>query len=461
MALFGLLKDSKNPNGLSGNDKLALLLSGVSDTFAQNAGQSGGAMDALTRSFAERRAKAAQQALLAKVTGALTGSFDTPLRSSVDPGGQVAPERQAMPDVGAPLTSGFNPGALPQLAARLPTTNLPQLNLQPSVRSAPQGLNDPALQQALAAGALGGIHGIGDVISLMDKARPKVEVANGVAYDPYRTAPGTFFTQYDKGQGPDGAGGVRNMPGALQSAADMASAVSGAQEGAKSAYDIIQVPQRDGSVRSMTRFQAAQLLGGQGGPVPAGLGVSQTPGDKVAQEGTAKTNVERAAAEPQQWSGLQSQARTTDLVIDNIDKALKQISPLSTGFAANLGGIKGTTAHDLQATLDAIRANIGFDRLQEMRNNSPTGGALGSVSEQENRLLQSVMGSLDAGQSADQLKANLKTVRDQLAQIREQRKSLYGRTYGKGVPTSPKAPPAANYSRSAIETEMRRRGLIP
>lgn len=46
-------------------------------------------------------------------------------------------------------------------------------------------------------------------------------------------------------------------------------------------------------------------------------------------------------------------------------------------------------------------SNIGFDKLQAMRDASPTGGALGQVSERELSTLQAVLGNLDA-QSTDE-----------------------------------------------------------
>ncbi|WP_447515814.1 hypothetical protein, partial [Clostridioides difficile] len=57
--------------------------------------------------------------------------------------------------------------------------------------------------------------------------------------------------------------------------------------------------------------------------------------------------------------------------------------------------------------LHTIKSNVGFDRLQQMREASPTGGALGAVSDNENVLLQSAMGALEQSQTDDQLKFNL------------------------------------------------------
>ena len=53
--------------------------------------------------------------------------------------------------------------------------------------------------------------------------------------------------------------------------------------------------------------------------------------------------------------------------------------------------------------LTTIKANLGFDRLQQMRDQSPTGGALGQVAVQELASLQATVASLDQLQSPTQL----------------------------------------------------------
>jgi hypothetical protein len=93
----------------------------------------------------------------------------------------------------------------------------------------------------------------------------------------------------------------------------------------------------------------------------------------------------------------------------DIDRALFQATEsLTTGFTGSIASaVPGTAAFDLKNTLNGIKANVGFGKLQQMRENSPTGGALGSVSENENRLLQSVLGSVEQSQSQEQLTRNL------------------------------------------------------
>ena len=96
------------------------------------------------------------------------------------------------------------------------------------------------------------------------------------------------------------------------------------------------------------------------------------------------------------------------IVNDSISRALPLIGEgWSTGFASYLKGIPGSDAQKLANNLKTIQANIGFDKLQAMRDASPTGGALGQVSERELGFLQSVFGSLDQSQTAEELQYNL------------------------------------------------------
>lgn len=83
-----------------------------------------------------------------------------------------------------------------------------------------------------------------------------------------------------------------------------------------------------------------------------------------------------------------------------------------TGFAGSAASyIPGSTAYNLSETLNTIKANLGFAKLQQMREASPTGGALGQVSDFENKLLQSTFGSLEQAQGNEQLVRNLYRVK--------------------------------------------------
>lgn len=101
-------------------------------------------------------------------------------------------------------------------------------------------------------------------------------------------------------------------------------------------------------------------------------------------------------------------AQTNDIVLDKIGEALGQVNGWTAGIGQQLlGGVGGTGQFDLAATLETIGANIAFDALQAMRDSSPTGGALGQVTERELALLKATAGNIDPRQSPTQLRANL------------------------------------------------------
>ena len=112
-------------------------------------------------------------------------------------------------------------------------------------------------------------------------------------------------------------------------------------------------------------------------------------------------------AEPPQEEPYQA---GPDVMADSIGRSMEiiQTNPkFTTGLGSYLKTIPGTEAKTLDNLFKTIKSNIGFDYLQAMRKNSPTGGALGNVSNQELEGLQSVFGSLEQSQSDKELKYNL------------------------------------------------------
>lgn len=90
---------------------------------------------------------------------------------------------------------------------------------------------------------------------------------------------------------------------------------------------------------------------------------------------------------------------------------IKENPRLSAGtLAAFIKGtpIVGQAATDLDNTLSVIRSAVGFDKLEELKKLSPYGASgLGAVSNAEQKLLQSVKGSLEQDNSARNLIYNL------------------------------------------------------
>jgi len=104
----------------------------------------------------------------------------------------------------------------------------------------------------------------------------------------------------------------------------------------------------------------------------------------------------------------------TMLVIRTIDQAIGQVGNFTAGPGSILSNIPGTPASDLEAVLTTIRANIGFEELQNIRDASPTGGALGQVSNLELEALQNVLASIQQTQSPEQLRFSLGRLKDTL-----------------------------------------------
>jgi hypothetical protein len=94
-------------------------------------------------------------------------------------------------------------------------------------------------------------------------------------------------------------------------------------------------------------------------------------------------------------------------VLEAVNEAKNMVGWTTAGPGALASFVPASSARDLQAKLETIKANLGFDRLQQMRDASPTGGALGSIAVQELTALQATVASLDQAQSPGQVAASL------------------------------------------------------
>jgi hypothetical protein len=125
--------------------------------------------------------------------------------------------------------------------------------------------------------------------------------------------------------------------------------------------------------------------------------------------------------------------------LDKVGEFLKKAEGMVDYGTAGLMGaatswVPQTKAKDLSKVLQSIKANIGFDRLQRMREESPTGGALGQVAVQELNFLQSVEGSLDQDQSPQQLKDTLRQIRESYGRLVDDLKANPPDWTGQGTP---------------------------
>tara|TARA_R110002074_G_scaffold186545_1_gene351872 strand:- start:1109 stop:2239 length:1131 start_codon:yes stop_codon:yes gene_type:complete len=116
--------------------------------------------------------------------------------------------------------------------------------------------------------------------------------------------------------------------------------------------------------------------------------------------------------------GRQSQKERAGLtVVQDLQRALGIVSDsdFATGIAAELTADlplvgKQTPAGEAKFLIESALSNVGLDTLQTMRENSPTGGALGQVPIQQQKRLEQVLGSLDVGQKTEVVQDNIKRV---------------------------------------------------
>jgi hypothetical protein len=170
---------------------------------------------------------------------------------------------------------------------------------------------------------------------------------------------------------------------------------------------------------------AAAASSGAGGSAASGDGKPPS-GYRWKQDGSLEAipggPADKGRSEKTMQGGALARA---DLVIGKVDEATNLVkgeswaSPRTGLTGAVAGMVPGTDAYDLRRTAETIKANIGFQELQAMREASPTGGALGQVAVQELNMLQAVIANLDPNQSPPVLLQNLKQARKHMAAWRD------------------------------------------
>lgn len=97
--------------------------------------------------------------------------------------------------------------------------------------------------------------------------------------------------------------------------------------------------------------------------------------------------------------------------VQSVDELMGKVGGNTAGYGSLLANLPATDARNFKAELDTLKANVAFNELTAMREASKTGGALGQISDRESQLLMSALGALDAGQSPENLKAQLQKVK--------------------------------------------------
>jgi hypothetical protein len=136
--------------------------------------------------------------------------------------------------------------------------------------------------------------------------------------------------------------------------------------------------------------------------------VAALPGSK-AEQAHIDAQQKKVEQKMQAAGALASVTNAVGATEKAIDEA---IIPGAVGIGSKLynmtiGQLGGTAGNVIRDNIDTIKANATFDKLAQMRQASPTGGALGSVSDFENRLLGAATATLSPNLTPGQLKENM------------------------------------------------------
>ena len=478
--LFGILPTSAvagqyDPSALSTPDRVAMLGAMLKDIG--NGGQSNNVLDV-------RNMLAGQQMMRAQM-----GLMNTALGG--DGGAQTPPVQGAA----APASgSGAQPGVF---AAAPPMSGSQRAMATLAMLKGDFGSANAIMNPRVRQGTDGTLYNErGQVVGRL----PNHQVVNGFNVDLGAADAPNFIPTLPNGTMPDGRGGAVNIPGVVGAQAEQAGATAGAQEQAKAGWDLVDVPLSNGSSIKLPRAVAAPMLVqaatgrgllpaamATGGPPssaePGQFGVTQTPAEAELAKTRAATQGQREQLQPKEAGALQDLDNTSTMTSQIVHQMLGDTYDTKSGRwieggatpqvrSGEVGGIgllmshvPGTQAYNVDQQLEHLRAMTSMEKLQNLRDNSPTGAGLGRVTQQEINLLAAMNGSTDQGQTLQQFNANMRRQLQQLDLMIQNRHNVYNQTYGniqQPTPgqTAPKAPAYNAPSREALIAEAKRRGLI-
>jgi hypothetical protein len=141
----------------------------------------------------------------------------------------------------------------------------------------------------------------------------------------------------------------------------------------------------------------------------------------MRQEGAAARAVvaKQGAVDEKRTLAQQNAVKYTEAAMDAVNQALPLVGAAESGIlGAASSMIPGTPAYTLKNNYySTIKSALSLERLAEIRQASPTGGALGNVSNQENKLLGDSIAALDVGLGEKEQERNLRKIYSALENI--------------------------------------------
>jgi hypothetical protein len=210
----------------------------------------------------------------------------------------------------------------------------------------------------------------------------------------------------------------------------------------------------DKRIQEQTRHANAMESIGRAGADRAALQAAETARHNKAMErlDAARVNISAAAEERKAQQGetplSNKEIQKRESVLPQATAAIKGFEAKSESFIKDLkelrdhpglsqitgliaGRVPALTKEGraAQALYDKILAKGGFEALQQMREASKTGGALGNVSNQEGKQLQASFAAIDRRQDAADVKKSLDTAISDVEGARTRMREAYDDTY--------------------------------
>ncbi len=190
------------------------------------------------------------------------------------------------------------------------------------------------------------------------------------------------------------------------------------------------------------------VKGGKAGGTPKSGG-SGGVGGVLGSSGKGIDPLKFAKAKTSAKGSVNELNATADVIDRLIGNEYKGIQPHPgikglTGYSSRVPYDVNQKTVDAEALRQQLLAKSAFAELQKMRQNSPTGGALGQVSDKEGEMLKNAAAALQRGQSPEQFRTNLEKFRAQLRISKQRIADAYRNDFGEDLPDDSLAQPPHN-----------------